>query len=219
MSEDGAEESPGGGSRVSAGGHSPAGHQEGESQRLRRVSCGPVAVDVVDRCGIGDGPGDSGSEPLDLDRWGELAAAAALDEGVRGPAELGLAFVEEAEIAELAARWLRSDHATDVLAFPVEASSQRPIRGASGEGPPLLIGDVVVCPPVAARQAAEAGRELADELALLIVHGVLHLLGHDHAGPIETLRMKRRTRILLARLHRPGRVRIAAPGAASRRAG
>ena len=219
MSEDGAAESPADGSRASGGQHRPAGDQEGEPQRLKRVSYGPVVVDVVDRCGTGDGSGGSGREPLDLDRWGELAAAAALGEGVRGPAELGLAFVAEAEIVELAARWLRSDHETDVLAFPVEESLPRPVRGASGEGPPLLIGDVVVCPPVAARQAAEAGRALADELALLIVHGVLHLLGHDHAGPIETLRMKRRTRILLARLHRPDRIRVGAPGAASRPAG
>ena len=145
--------------------------------------------------------------------------AAACGEGVRRPAELGLAFVDEAEIAELAATWLQSDHPTDVLAFPVEASAPRARRGPTGGDPPLLIGDVVVCPPVASRQAAEAGHGLADELALLIVHGVLHLFGHDHAGRVESLRMKRRTRTLLARLHRPGGARTGAPSLAPRRVG
>lgn len=161
----------------------------------RRVRHGPVAVEVVDgraRCG-------GAPEALDLDRWGRLAAVAAHDEGVRRPAELGLRFVDEAEIAELAGTWLDSPHATDVLAFPVEAASRRAGRRADDGAPPLLIGDVVVCPSVAARQAGEAGRPLADELALLVVHGVLHLLGHDHAGQLEARRMERRTRTLLAR--------------------
>lgn len=164
---------------------------------------GPVAVEVEDRRGPDPAPGGPGREDLDLDRWGLLAASAAHAEGVRRPAELGLAFVDEAEITGLAADWLQSDHPTDVLAFPVEVSARRAPRAVPAGDPPLLIGDVVVCPPVAARQAGEAGHALADELALLIVHGVLHLLGHDHAGPLESLRMKRRTRALLARLYRP----------------
>lgn len=160
---------------------------------------GPVAVEVVDRRDPGPG-----QEDLDLHRWGLLAASATCGEGVRRPAELGLAFVDEAEITRLAADWLQSDHPTDVLAFPVEVGARRALRAVRAGDPPLLIGDVVVCPPVAARQAGEAGHAPADELALLIVHGVLHLLGHDHAGPLESLRMKWRTRTLLARLHRPG---------------
>jgi probable rRNA maturation factor len=114
---------------------------------------------------------------------------------------MGLAFVDEAEISELAGRWLRSPHPTDVLAFPVERTPRRAGRAGEDHRPPLLVGDVVVCPSVAARQAAEAGRRPEDELALLVVHGVLHLLGHDHAGPIESRRMNRRTRVLLARHH------------------
>lgn len=173
----------------------------------RRVVHGPVTVDVADeRAGprtSGSGRSGSGStEPLDLERWGRLAAVTAQDEGINGPAEMGLAFVDEAEIAELAGRWLRSPHPTDVLAFPLERAPERAGRARKDQGPPLLVGDVVVCPSVAARQAAEAGRETDDELALLVVHGVLHLLGHDHAGPIESRRMERRTRVLLARHHR-----------------
>ena len=168
-------------------------------QRRRRVVHGSVAVDVVDeRARRGAASGGHLQAALDLDRWGRLAAVAAHDEGVRRPAEMGLRFVDEAEIAELAGTWLDSPHPTDVLAFPVEASSRRAGRRTDDGGPPLLIGDVVVCPSVAAHQAGEAGHPLADELALLVVHGVLHLLGHDHAGHIEARRMERRTRTLLA---------------------
>ena len=208
VSEDGPADPPGDRSR------SPAGHQDEDPPRRRQVVHGPVAVEVVDRRDPGPG-----REDLDLGRWGLLAASAACGEGVRRPAELGLAFVDEAEITGLAADWLQSDHPTDVLAFPVEVSARRARRAMPAGDPPLLIGDVVVCPAVAARQAGEAGHAPDDELALLIVHGVLHLLGHDHAGPLETLRMKRRTRTLLARLHRPVSVGAAAATGDSRRAG
>lgn len=158
-----------------------------------------MTVDVSDeRAAGGAAPDGRAPTVLDLDRWGRLAAAAARSEGVRRTAEMGLTFVDEPDMAELAGAWLDSPHPTDVLAFPVEGSRRRAGRRNDGTGPPLLIGDVVVCPPVAARQAGEAGRPLADELALLVVHGVLHLLGHDHAGHIESRRMDRRTRALLA---------------------
>ena len=170
--------------------------------RRRRVERGSVTVDVADER---VGPGcfeDLPPGAIDLERWGHLAAAAAGDEGVRQPAEMGLAFVDENEITELAATWLHSAHPTDVLAFPVEGSARGAGRRAQDQCPPRLLGDVVVCPSVAARQATEAGRPLPDELALLVIHGVLHLLGHDHAGRIESRRMQRRTRALLARHHR-----------------
>jgi probable rRNA maturation factor len=70
---------------------------------------------------------------------------------------------------------------------------------------PVLLGDVVVCPSVAARNATEHGVEEDDELALLVVHGLLHLLGMDHDAEDEAERMERRERELLARFHRsPG---------------
>ena len=178
---------------------SEAGEHVVAPQRRRRVVYGPVTVDVIDeRAGHRPASEDHSPTVLDLDRWGRLAAATAHDEGVRCPAEMGLTFVDEAEIAELAGTWLGSPHPTDVLAFPVEASSRHRGHRTDDGGPPLLIGDVVVCPSVAARQAGEAGRPLSDELALLVVHGVLHLLGHDHAGHVEARRMERRTRTLLA---------------------
>ena len=221
MSEDGSADSPGDPRRASAVDRLPAGEQGSGHRRRRRVVHGTVAVEVIDGRGATGGSGPDEPEDLDLDRWGLLAASAARTEGVRGPAELGLAFVDEAEIAGLAATWLDSDHPTDVLAFPVEESARRAIRAADSQGPPLLIGDVVVCPSIAARQAGEAGHRLADELALLIVHGVLHLLGHDHAGRVESLRMNRRTRSLLARHYEreQGDATAAPATGGSRRAG
>ncbi len=71
-----------------------------------------------------------------------------------------------------------------------------------------MLGDVVVCPSVAARQAASGGRPLDDELALLVVHGVLHLLEYDHAEPGDAARMQRREQELLGRFEdRDGRGR------------
>ncbi|HEY6414947.1 MAG TPA: rRNA maturation RNase YbeY, partial [Acidimicrobiales bacterium] len=67
---------------------------------------------------------------------------------------------------------------------------------------PLLLGDVVVCPAVAERQAPEHAGSYDDELALLVVHGVLHVLGHDHAGVDEAAIMQARERELLQRFHR-----------------
>lgn len=180
------------------GGPVPAGPSVA-AERRRRVVHGPVTVDVSDERTGGAAPGPHPPAVLDLERWGRLAAVAACTEGVRRRAQMGLRFVDEAEIAGLAGTWLDSPRPTDVLAFPVEAPSRRALRCAGGSGPPLLIGDVVVCPSVAARQAAEAGRPPEDELALLVVHGVLHLMGHDHAGRIESRRMARRTRTLLGR--------------------
>ena len=219
MSEDGPADCPGDRGQTAGGGQLPPERRDEDPQRRRRIVQGPVAVEVADRRSAGGGSGDAGSEALDLQRWGLLAAGAARREGVRHPAELGLAFVDSAEIAELAATWLRSDHPTDVLAFPVEATASRARRRVLRGDPPLLLGDVVICPSVASARAGRAGHTLADELALLIVHGVLHLFGHDHAGPVESLRMKWRTRTLLGRLHRSGRPVARAPGVEPRPVG
>jgi probable rRNA maturation factor len=82
---------------------------------------------------------------------------------------------------------------TDVLAFPVDDPAMVP------DGIPVLLGDVVVCLSVAARQAPTHAGDYDSELSLLIVHGVLHLLGHDHAEPAETEAMQARERLHLAR--------------------
>jgi probable rRNA maturation factor len=132
--------------------------------------------------------------PLDADRWGQLAAAALRAEGITG--ELTLTFVDRAEMRALHAEHLGGDHATDVLSFPLDGDDTTFVPGV-----PRLLGDVVVCPAVAAEQAPDHAGTLDDELALLVVHGVLHVLGHDHADAEEATVMRARERELLEQLH------------------
>lgn len=142
--------------------------------------------------------------PVDLERWQRLAEATLRAEGVRGLSELSVLFVSEDEITELNEEYMGKQGPTDVLAFPIDAadaeivahnqpSNRGPDRSPPDSGDmPLLLGDVVVCPAVAARQAPEHAGSLDDELALLVVHGVLHVLGHDHDEPEARLRMRER---------------------------
>lgn len=139
---------------------------------------------------------------LRAERWAGLAAAVLQDEGV-GRGELGLRFVDPGTMSELNSSHMGSPGPTDVLAFPID--------GAGGsvliqEQIPLL-GDVVVCPAYAAEQApdhADGGHDgsLGDELALLVVHGVLHVLGYDHQSDADAAAMQARERQLLAAHYR-----------------
>jgi probable rRNA maturation factor len=152
--------------------------------------------------------------PVDVARWARLARLVLVDERVferyGEDVEMSLMFVDEPTIAELNERFLGGDGPTDVLAFPLDeeppSSGRRPDQGGRGPGapadpgePPALLGDVVVCPAIAVRQAAEHGATAEDELALLVVHGVLHLLDYDHADAEDATVMRRREQELLAR--------------------
>lgn len=159
------------------------------------------------------GADEQSAAPVDVDRWVTLARDVLVAEGVRGDAELSLLFVDEAAIAELNKRFMEADGPTDVLAFPLDdpaVAGRWPDSGTPGpdrDGPepgdmPLLLGDVVVCPAVAQRQAPSHAGSYEDEMALLVVHGVLHVLGHDHAEPDGTVAMQARERELLDRFHR-----------------
>jgi probable rRNA maturation factor len=106
--------------------------------------------------------------------------------------ELSITCVDAARITELNEAHLGGDGATDVLAFPIDAP------GDVVTGVPGLLGDVVVCPAVAAEQAAAHGRTAVGEIDLLVVHGILHLLGHDHAEAAERAEMFALTDVLLA---------------------
>jgi probable rRNA maturation factor len=150
--------------------------------------------------------------PVETARWARLAEGVLVAEGVRGHAELSLLFVSEQDIAVLNEEFLGKAGPTDVLAFPidgelVEIEDGGPHRRGPDRPPPdpgdlpLLLGDVVVCPTVAAAQAAGHAGSVEDELALLVVHGVLHVLGHDHAEPQEAARMRAREMDLLQVLH------------------
>jgi len=158
-------------------------------------------------------------QPVDVGRWVRLAEDVLAAEKVTRDSELSLLFVDEVAMAELNERHMGAPGPTDVLAFPIDDDAIEPGRWPdnSTAGPdrpaleldelPSLLGDVVVCPSVAARQAREHGGPLhdgtvEDEIALLVVHGILHVLGMDHAEPEETAAMQAKERSLLERFHR-----------------
>jgi probable rRNA maturation factor len=131
---------------------------------------------------------DQDDEPVELDRWVGLARAVLAAEGVSG--ELNLLFVDEADMARLNEAHMGHEGPTDVLSFPIDGAEA---------GPDGFVGDVVVCPAVARRNAPDHAGTYDDEVALLIVHGVLHLLGHDHAADDEAAVMRAREAFHLER--------------------
>ena len=101
-------------------------------------------------------------------------------------AELSITFVDEKAMEQLHLQWMDEPGATDVLSFPMD--ELRP--GTESEPTPAgLLGDIVICPTVAEKQAVAAGHETINEVLLLTTHGVLHLLGFDHVDPEEELEM------------------------------
>ena len=145
---------------------------------------------------------DQSDHPLDPTRWAHLAQAALVHQGITA-GELTVSFVDETTIAELNAAHMGVDGPTDVLSFPLDADGDDASAdadadaNAEGGGVPVLLGDVVICPAVAARTAPtrlttdphpghpDHDGTLDAELALLVVHGVLHVCGHDHAEDSE----------------------------------
>ena len=101
-------------------------------------------------------------------------------------AELSVLLVDSDAMAALHVHWMDEAGPTDVLSFPMD--ELRP-GTEDGEPEPGLLGDVVICPQVAADQAASTGHSAEHELHLLCTHGILHLLGYDHAEPEEEKEM------------------------------
>lgn len=101
---------------------------------------------------------------------------------VHPQAELCIKAVDEPTIAQLNSMWMEKEGPTDVLAFPMDELRPGLVNEEPEEG---VLGDLVLCPAVAERQAETAGHSTEDELELLTVHGILHLLGYDHAEPEE----------------------------------
>jgi probable rRNA maturation factor len=147
---------------------------------------------------------------VDVLRWVRLAGMVLDEERVPEDAEMSVIFVDEQAMSDLHERFLGGSGATDVLAFPMDEDvapgGRQPDQGGRGPGSPsepgeapTVIGDVVVCPQVAERQADRGSGSLDDEVALLVVHGVLHLLNYDHAEEHESEAMRKREGELLAR--------------------
>ena len=157
---------------------------------------------------------EQADHPVDAVRWTQLVERVLAAEGVEGDVELSVLFVDEAHIADLNRSYMGHDGPTDVLSFPIDGvadgtsdvvgAALSPAGGGLVSDPddvPLLLGDVFICPAVAARQAADHAGSYDDEVALLAVHGVLHILGFDHADDKDRRIMQARERDLLSRFH------------------
>jgi probable rRNA maturation factor len=107
---------------------------------------------------------------------------------VNPSAELSMVLLDTAAMADLHMRWMDLPGPTDVMSFPMDELEPGGRPDAPEPGPSML-GDIVLCPEFAAEQAAAAGHSLGHELALLTIHGVLHLLGYDHGEPDEEKEM------------------------------
>ena len=132
-----------------------------------------MAIDLIDSSGT------TLADPSSLTRQ----AAFLLDRLHLDPgADLSIALVDLDEMSRLHEQWMDEPGPTDVLSFPMDD-----MRPGDPAGPRLAgtLGDVVLCPEVARQQAEVAGHDVGSELALLLTHGVLHLLGFDHAEPEE----------------------------------
>jgi probable rRNA maturation factor len=158
---------------------------------------------------------EQSAQPVDAMRLVRLAKAVLAAQGVKPDSELSMLFVDEEAMAELNKRFLGKEGPTDVLAFPIDdddvveggrsPDSLGPGAGVDFENtdPPNLLGDVVVCPAVAARNAPDHAGTYDDEMALLVVHGILHILGMDHVDNEEAEAMEQRERELLEQFHKP----------------
>jgi probable rRNA maturation factor len=152
------------------------------------------------------------AHPIDVARWAGLARQVLAARGVKGETEVSLLFVDADAMAALNEQFLGKSGPTDVLSFPIEdepgPTGRSPDLGGSGpgtsaeQGALTLLGDVVICPEVASRNAAEHEVPLEDEVALLLVHGLLHLLGLDHEDDAEAEQMEALEQQLLKRFYR-----------------
>ncbi len=141
-----------------------------------------MSVEVLEESGSG----------TDLDRLARLSRFVLDRLRVHPQAELCIKLVDTATIAQLNEQWMEKEGPTDVLAWPMDELRPGLVNEEPEEG---VLGDLVVCPEVAARQADEAraagraGWSTTDEVDLLTVHGILHLLGYDHGEPEEHAEM------------------------------
>ncbi len=143
-----------------------------------------LTLDIDDVSGAADVP-----EPALLERWVSAALSGRCSE-----AELSLRIVDATEITELNRHYRGGDYATNVLSFPADLPEELDLPH---------LGDIVVCAEVVAREAGEQHKPLAAHWAHMLVHGTLHLLGHDHIDDTEADEMEALERTILAGLGYP----------------
>ena len=122
--------------------------------------------------------GNNSSTSCNVDEIVSAAAFTLEKMGIHPDSDLSITLVDEAEITQLHVQWMDLPGPTDVLSFPMDEI--KPFSAANGPG---IIGDIVLCPEFAAKQPIK--HSVDDEIALLTIHGTLHLLGFDHVEPEE----------------------------------
>ena len=135
-----------------------------------------MSIEILDESGHG----------LDVSQLSRLARFVMDRMRVHPLAELCIKAVDEDTIAQLNHQWMEKEGPTDVLAFPMDELRPGLVNEEPEEG---VLGDLMLCPAIAERQGAEAGHGTDAEIELLTVHGILHLLGYDHAEPEEHAEM------------------------------
>jgi probable rRNA maturation factor len=140
---------------------------------------------------------DEQTEPVDLAELRKLAELVLTEERYPDSTELTVLLVDEAEMSSYNERFLARVGPTDVLAFPVEELVAGEVPDLDPAGPPLIIGDVIIAPKYVRAQAVDLGVEFADEMALMVTHGILHLIGYDHQNDAEAEAMELRETELL----------------------
>lgn len=140
---------------------------------------------------------DEQDDPLPTEPLLQLAEAAMVAEALPASTQLAITLVDASRMAELNAEHMGKSGPTDVLSFPIEDFSNG-FGDADPAGPPLMLGDVVICPAEVRANAGASGVAFEDEMALMVVHGILHLLGRDHVIEAEAEAMELREREILA---------------------
>jgi probable rRNA maturation factor len=148
---------------------------------------------------------DEQGESVDLEQLKHLAELVLAEERYPDQTELTLLLVDDREMSAYNQRFLERDGPTDVLAFPVEELVPGLVPDHDPNGPPLLVGDVIIAPSYIRGQAADLDVEFDDEMALMVTHGILHLLGYDHQEDQEAVAMERRETEILALVGRERR--------------
>ncbi|MEE8330251.1 MAG: rRNA maturation RNase YbeY [Acidimicrobiia bacterium] len=145
---------------------------------------------------------DEQEEPLESEPLRSLAVNVLEAEGFPEGTEVSLVLVGVDDMQRYNERFMDRNGPTDVLAFPLEHLHPGKSPALSPNGPPLNLGDVFVCPKVVMANAAAAGVPFSDELYLMVVHGILHLLGYDHFEDDQAAAMEARETELLASVGR-----------------
>jgi probable rRNA maturation factor len=143
---------------------------------------------------------DEQTQAVDLPALRALAELVVAEEGFPESSEVTVLLVSDDEMGSYNERFLTRSGPTDVLAFPVEDLKPGVAPERDITDPPLLLGDIIVAPGYIFRQAEEYGVTFDDEMSLMVVHGILHLLGYDHQTDDEAEMMEARERQILAKV-------------------